>query len=61
MSPGNTESEIDDKTALYFDAGAKEVWICATTGAMKFMARGISRPLRQSRLCPKFPRQIILP
>jgi len=28
-SPRNTEAEIEEKTALYFDAGAQEVWICA--------------------------------
>ena len=61
MSPGNTEAEIADKTALYFDAGAKEVWICSATGAMKFLRRGNPRPLRRSRLCPKFPKQIVLP
>src|SRR6267142_1021088 len=26
MSPSNTEAEIREKMALYFDAGAKEVW-----------------------------------
>src|SRR5256886_13908307 len=29
ISPSNTGPEIREKIALYFDAGAKEVWLCA--------------------------------
>src|SRR5216117_2179435 len=29
LSPSNTEAEIQEKMALYLDAGAKEVWVCA--------------------------------
>ena len=61
LSPSNTEAEIEEKTALYFDAGAREVWICALSGAMKFLARGLARPLKTSRLCPEFPKRIELP
>ena len=61
LSPANTEAEIEEKTALYFDAGAREVWICALSGAMKFLARGLARPLKTSRLCPEFPKRIELP
>jgi Uma2 family endonuclease len=60
LSPGNTAPEIQEKTALYFDAGAKEVWICASSGAMKFLASATASPLRNSRLCPQFPKQIVL-
>jgi Uma2 family endonuclease len=28
LSPSNTAGEIDEKIALYFEAGAREVWIC---------------------------------
>jgi Uma2 family endonuclease len=28
LSSGNTDAEIQEKMALYFDAGAKEVWLC---------------------------------
>jgi Uma2 family endonuclease len=58
ISPRNTKAEITGKTALYFDAGAKEVWICAASGAMKFFAPGATEPMENSKLCPKFPRQI---
>src|SRR5258706_16297823 len=34
LSPSNTPAEIREKKALYFDAGAKEVWLCAWNGAM---------------------------
>lgn len=32
LSPDNSEEEIKQKRALYFDAGAQEVWICSTDG-----------------------------
>lgn len=60
LSPGNTEAEMEEKAALYFKAGAREVWVCGTFGAMSFFGPGLS-PLPESRLCPAFPRQIALP
>jgi Uma2 family endonuclease len=36
LSPSNAEAEIREKTALYFDAGAVEVWHCTTTGKIIF-------------------------
>src|SRR5437879_3134575 len=36
LSPGNTEAEMSEKKALYFDAGAKEVWLCGKSGELKF-------------------------
>jgi Uma2 family endonuclease len=59
ISPGNTEAEIQEKTALYFDAGAKEVWICAESGRMTFFGRN-RRTLPASRICPQFPEQVEL-
>src|SRR3954468_2897632 len=32
ISPSNSEAEIREKMALYLDAGAHEVWICAAFG-----------------------------
>lgn len=59
LSPSNTEAEIREKTKLYFDAGAREVWICAINGKMTFLS-----PARFSRkvstLCPQFPREVQL-
>src|SRR6185503_10167492 len=56
VSPSNTEAEIEEKKALYFDAGAKEVWLCSTSGAMSFFIRGTARPGRVSQICPDFPK-----
>ena len=60
ISPGNTEEELDEKMALYFDAGAREVWLCAKGGAMSFFTAGGALPVRGSKLCPQFPRQVKL-
>ena len=60
ISPGNTEAEIREKIALYFDAGAKEVWTCAGSGVMNFFGARGGRPMRASRLCPQFPKRIVL-
>jgi hypothetical protein len=60
LSPGNTEAEMREKMALYFDAGAKEVWQCTETGTMKFFKSGEAQSLRSSRLCPDFPAQVEL-
>lgn len=60
LSPGNTEAEIQEKMALYFDAGAREVWLCAQSGAMSFYTPGGTRPMRVSKMCPQFPKQVEL-
>src|SRR5664279_30652 len=46
LSPGDTNSEVQEKIALYFDAGAHEVWLCAQSGAMKFLVSAQARPLK---------------
>jgi Uma2 family endonuclease len=61
LSPSNTRVEIREKTALYFDAGAKEVWLCSDSGAMTFLRAGETQPMPASQICPDFPRQIELP
>jgi Uma2 family endonuclease len=58
VSPGNTEAEIREKRALYFDAGAREVWICARTGAVSLFISNATRPARASEICPEFPRKV---
>ncbi len=60
LSPANTEARMREKVALYFDAGAEEVWLCGASGTMKFLAPGAVRPLKSSRLCPEFPKQVKL-
>jgi Uma2 family endonuclease len=60
LSPGNTEAEIQEKMALYFDAGAREVWLCERSGAMSFFSPGTTRPMRASKVCPEFLKQVEL-
>ena len=60
LSPSNTQAEIQEKTALYFDAGAKEVWICADSGQMKFLGPTARQAMPRSALCPQFPAQVQL-
>ena len=61
LSPGNRYAEIEEKIALYFEAGAGEVWICGITGDMKFFSGAGSPPMSASKLCPDFPVRIELP
>ena len=60
LSPSNTEMEIQEKVALYFDAGAREVWLCSTSGVMTFFGPAAGHCLDASEICPEFPRQIEL-
>jgi Uma2 family endonuclease len=60
FSPGNTEAELREKMALYFDAGAREVWLCSESGTMRFFCAGEPEPIPASRLCPEFPPQVEL-
>jgi Uma2 family endonuclease len=60
LSPGNTEAEIKEKVALYFDAGAQEVWLCPGSGTMKFIRKEDGQPAENSQVCPAFPKQIQL-
>ncbi|SPE60335.1 conserved hypothetical protein [Verrucomicrobia bacterium] len=58
LSPRNREAEVREKVALYFDAGAREVWLCSQSGTMEFLATGTRRALQSSRLCPAFPKRV---
>jgi Uma2 family endonuclease len=57
LSPSNSRSEIDQKRALYFDAGAAEVWICDLDGSFSFFSP-THQQLPASSICPAFPRRI---
>lgn len=59
LSPRNTEAEISEKRALYFDAGTSEVWICNQDGSMTFFGSPESI-LPASTLCPDFPKRVSL-
>jgi Uma2 family endonuclease len=60
LSPSNTVAEIEEKTALYFDAGAKEVWLCSSSGKMTFKSCRDSLPIDNSQLCPAFPKYVVV-
>ena len=36
LSPTNTKGEIEGKRELYFERGAREVWVCDLDGKMAF-------------------------
>jgi Uma2 family endonuclease len=56
LSPSNSSVEIKHKRALYFAAGAQEVWICQRNGLLRFFdPRG---EISNSLLLPRFPQQI---
>ena|SRR5436190_21290541 len=60
LSPSNTRAEMKEKMALYFDAGAKEVWLCDKNGAMEYHIGGSAAKAKVSRICPEFPARIQL-
>jgi len=60
LSPSNSEAEIEEKMSLYFDAGAKEVWLCSQLGEMKFFGPSSRQLMRGSAFCPDFPQKIQL-
>jgi Uma2 family endonuclease len=55
LSPSNSGPEMEEKRALYFEAGAREVWICGRDGKMEFYIPDLAAA---SRLCPSFPGQL---
>lgn len=58
LSPSNTDEEMADKKALYFAAGAGEVWYCREDGTMEFYLSADTPAERASKLCPEFPATI---
>jgi Uma2 family endonuclease len=55
-SPSNTTEEFITKRNLYFAAGALEVWICDSTGQVRFY--DASGELEGSKIASGFPAQI---
>lgn len=54
ISPRNSEKEMQEKMALYFDAGATEVWLCDDDGTLRFFS-GPGTRINSSALSPSFP------
>jgi Uma2 family endonuclease len=57
LSPSNTSEEISEKIALYFESGAREVWICEH-GNLQFHFSASPEVRQSSEMCPEFPPQI---
>lgn len=59
ISPSNKRGEIEEKRRLYFEAGAKEVWVCDKKGRLSFFLKGApDEDSEVSGLCPKMPRTV---
>jgi len=56
LSLDNTGKEIREKPAIYFEAGAHEVWICDLEGKMRFLSQNAD--LSASTLFPELPKLI---
>lgn len=56
LSDSNTESEMQGKRQLCFEAGAEEVWTCSEEGNMSFY--NIGGKLGESALAPGFPEKV---
>jgi Uma2 family endonuclease len=59
LSKTNKPKDIKEKTALYFAAGALEVWTCDLEGNMTFA--DLDGSLERSNLVPNFPNLVELP
>jgi len=55
LSASNTPAEIDEKIALYFEAGAQEVWTCDQDGTLEFHFSTAPEVRQASEICPEFP------
>jgi Uma2 family endonuclease len=58
FSASNTEEEMREKRKLYFEQGAKEVWLCSEQGELRFFTAQGERAA--SSLVPEFPKHIEL-
>ena len=58
LCPSNGQLEMAEKRALYFEAGAAEVWICGLDGSLTFHLRPDVEQSDKSAFCPDFPQQI---
>lgn len=58
VSDSNSQKEMDEKKALYFAQGAKELWLCDEGGDITFFDE--HGQLNISLLVPNFPNKISL-
>jgi Uma2 family endonuclease len=55
LAPSNTPREIREKRALYFAAGAEEVWFCRGDATIEVFLKDAPEKAGRSRLCPELP------
>jgi Uma2 family endonuclease len=55
ISPSNVQAEIEAKRAAYFAAGAREVWLVAETGTIRYFGPGGEKAMSD------YPVRITLP
>lgn len=60
ISPSNSRRQMTKKKALYFQAGAIEVWFCDRKGEMTFYLSPEDSGSASSKLCPAFPATVQL-
>jgi Uma2 family endonuclease len=59
ISPSNKRGEIEEKRRLYFEAGAKEVWVCDKKGRLLFFIKDEpDSDAGGSLICPKMPKTV---
>lgn len=58
LSSANTADEIDQKKALYFEQGCKEIWVCSKEGKVTFYT--VDGKINRSSLVPAFPERVEL-
>lgn len=58
LSPSNTREEMQGKMQLYFERGAREVWLCDEHGNMEFFPSTQTEPVAISAMCPTFPKSV---
>ncbi|MDQ6787103.1 MAG: Uma2 family endonuclease [Acidobacteriota bacterium] len=56
VSMSNSEKEMREKRKLYFEQGAREVWICDEYGALRFFDE--SGEMERSEMFADFPKSV---
>ncbi len=58
LSSANTAAQMEEKRRLYFEHGAREVWLCDEDGQMTFYVADDEETVARSSLMPGFPPNI---
>lgn len=56
VSRSNSKREMSEKRKLYFERGAREVWICRENGRVEFYSH--KGEIEKSIVFPQFPKEI---